>query len=163
MLLTVIGHIVGTIVTSIVSDRLKRRKLPAIVSAFACLSLWLLLALWNGGQPPIQALYSLFFTLGFSTGFAILAIACVKEVMPSSVTGMAMGLVNMSVFLFAAVLQIAFGVILDHGWQGAILEGARIYPLSAFQSGLLLVSVGVLAYVLGALLLKETYCRDIYD
>jgi sugar phosphate permease len=163
MLLAVIGHIIGTIITSIVSDKLRRRKLPAVISAFACLSLWLLLALWNEGQPPIQALYPLFFMLGFVTGYAILAIATVKEVMPSSVAGTAMGLVNMGVFLFAAVLQIAFGAILDLGWQGATLEGTRIYPLSAFQSGLLFVTVFVLAYVVGALLLKETYCRDIYD
>jgi len=89
--------------------------------------------------------------------------ACVKEIVPPSVSGMAMGLVNMSTFLSAAVLQIVFGKILDLGWQGAVLEGVRIYPLSAFQSGFILVCVAAIAYVIGALLLKETRCRDIYD
>ena len=69
----------------------------------------------------------------------------------------------MSIFFSAAVLQMAFGNVLDLGWQGAMLEGARIYPLAAFQSGFVLVCVGVLTYVIGALLLKETGARDIWD
>jgi len=35
--------------------------------------------------------------------------------------------------------------------------------LAAFQSGFVLVCVGVLTYVIGALLLKETGARDIWD
>jgi len=74
-----------------------------------------------------------------------------------------MGFVNMAIFLSAAVLQIIFGSVLDLGWQGAVVQGARLYPLQAFQAGFISVCVGVFTCVIGALLLKETRCRNIYD
>ena len=121
-----------------------------------------MLTLWNGGKPPVYALYPIFFLMGYFSGFAILTFASAKEVVPPLVSGMTMGLLNMSFFLSAAVLQIVFGNVLDLGWQGAVLEGARVYPLAAFQSGFILVCVAVLAFVIGALLLKETRAHDIY-
>ncbi len=163
MLLTMIGNMSGTVIIAFVSDRLQRRKLPAIICGFVYLSLWVMLTLWNGGKPPVTALYPICFFLGFFISFTMLSFACAKEVVPPSVSGMAMGFVNISIFLSPAVLQIVFGMILDLGWQGAVLDGARVYPLAAFQSGFALVCFGALAYVIGALLLKETRCRDIYD
>ena len=158
-----IGSGAGFLIIAFVSDKMQRRKLPAIICAFPYLSLWVILAFWNGGKPPVPALYPICFLMGFFAGFTIVNLACAKEVVPPSVSGMAMGLVNMGAFLSAAVLQIIFGHLLDLGWQGAILDGVRVYPLAAFQSGLILVCAVVSAYVIGALLLKETRCRDTYD
>lgn len=163
MLLTLIGTMAGAVTIAFVSDQLRRRKLPAIIVAVAYLSLWLMLTLWNGGKPPVVALYPICFFMGFFAGFTVLTYACVKEVVLPSIAGMAMGFVNMSVFLAASVLQIVFGIILDLGWQGAIVNGARMYPQAAYQLGFVLVCFSVLTYVIGALLLKETYCQDIYD
>jgi len=160
--LTLVGLMTGIITIAFVSDRLQRRKLPAIICAFVYLSLWLMLTLWNGGSPPVPALYPIYFFMGFFAGFATLTYACAKEVVPPLASGMAMGLVNMGMFLSAAVLQIAFGKILDLGWQGVVLEGVRVYPLAAFQSGFIIVCIVAFICVIGALLLKETRCRDIY-
>ncbi len=162
-LLTMIGFMAGSLVVPLISDRLQSRKLPAIVSALAYLSVWSVLILWNGGKPPVPALYAICFSMGLFAGFNILTFACAKEVVPPLVSGMAMGLVNLGTFISAAVLQIVFGMVLDLGWQGTVLEGVRIYPLAAYQSGFIVVGAGALAYVIGALLLKETGCRDIYD
>ncbi len=101
--------------------------------------------------------------MGFFAGFQILIFACAKEIVPPLLSGMAMGLVNVSIFLSPAVLQMVFGKLLDLGWQGAVIEGVRVYPLAAFQSGLVVVCIGAFFYLIGALLLKETRCRDIYD
>jgi len=152
MLLMVLGNAAGLLILTFVSDRLQRRKLPTIVAAFVYLSLWIVLALWNGGKPPVPALYPICFLMGFFTSVMPITHALAKEVTPPFISGMALGLVNMSFFLAAAVLQIVFGQILDLGWQGAMLEGTRIYPLAAFQSGLILICVMVLVYVVGALL-----------
>jgi len=162
ILLMIIGIMTGMLMLAFISDRLQRRKLPAIVYAFAYLSLWGMLTLWNGGKPPVLALYPICFFLGFFTSSLPISHACAKEVVPPSVSGMAMGLVNLSMFLSTAVLQMVFGNVLDLGWQGVVLEGVRIYPLAAFQSGFILLCIGALAYLIGALLLKETRCRDIY-
>jgi sugar phosphate permease len=163
MLLIVFGAMVGLITIPVISDKLQRRKLPAIVCAFAYLCLWLMLTLWDEGKPPLSALYSIYFLLGYFTGYTPVSFACAKEVVPPLVSGMAMGLVNMSIFLSAAILQILVGKVLDLGWQGTIVQGARVYPLVAFQSGFLIVCIAVLGCVIGALLLRETQCRDIYS
>lgn len=162
MLLTMIGMMAGTVSIAFASDRLQRRKLPAITCAFSYLILLVILTFWNGGKPPILALYPICFLMGFFGSFQIITFACAKEVMPPLVSGMTMGLVNMGTFLCAAVFQIVFGKVLDLSWQGDIVEGARVYPLAAFQSGFILVCVAALTFVIGALLLKETRCRDIY-
>jgi len=161
--LTMIGFMAGTIMTAFASDVLQRRKWPSIICAFAYLATWITLTLWNGGKPPVTALYLICFLMGFFAGFVILIVTCIKEVVPPLVSGMAMGLVNMSVFVSAATLQMLFGKVLDLGWQGAVLAGARVYPLAAFQSGFVLVCMGVFTNLIGALLLKETGCRDIYS
>lgn len=163
MLLMLIGHAAGLVILAFVSDRLQKRKLPLIITAFVYLFLWVILTLWNGGKPPVPALYPICFFMGFLSSVMPITHAATKEVVPPSISGMALGLVNMSIFFSAAVLQMAFGNVLDLGWEGAMLEGARIYPLAAFQSGFILVCVAVLTYVIGALLLKETGVRDIWD
>ena len=163
MLWMLIGHAAGLAILAFISDRLQRRKLPTIIAAFVYLFLWVMLTLWNGGKPPVVALYPICFLMGFFSSVMPITHASAKEVVPPSISGMALGLVNMSIFFSAAVLQIAFGNVLDLGWQGAMLNGARVYPLAAFQSGFVLVCIGVLTYVIGALLLKETGARDIWD
>jgi len=163
ILLTMVGSMIGTVIIGYVSDRIQRRKLPAIVYASMYFSIWMVLTLWNGGKPPVPALYPICFFMGFFSGFSILTLACAKEVVPSLVSGMAMGLVNMGIFFSAAVLQILFGKILDSGWQGFISEGVRVYPLSTYKAGFISVCIGASVYFIGSLLLKETRCRDIYN
>ena len=163
VLLMTVGFILGTLLIAFISDKLQRRKLPAIIFGVVYLFLWITMTLWNGGKPPLAALYPMCFFIGLFAGFTILIFACAKEVVPPSISGMTMGLVNFGTFLTTAVLQMAFGKVLDLSWEGTTAEGVRIYSLSGFQSGFVLVCIATTAYVIGALLLKETRCRDIYD
>ena len=73
-----------------------------------------------------------------------------------SVSGMASGLVNMGGFISAAIAQPLFGYLLDRGWQGDMIEGVRVYPLAAFQQGLLLCCALATVGFIGTLLTKET-------
>lgn len=161
VILMTVGAMVGIVTITYISDRLQRRRLPAIFCSLIYLSLWIILALWNGGKPPIIALYPICFFLGFFASIQALTHASAKEAVPSPIAGMALGVVNMSIFLFAAILQIVFGYLLDLGWQGAMLQGARLYPLEAFQSGLILVAFAASTYVIGALLLRETQRHEL--
>ncbi len=75
--------------------------------------------------------------------------------------GTAIGIINIGPFLTPAVLQPLFGRVLDLGWQGAILEGARVYPVEAYhQAFLLILSVAAIGAV-GAYFIKETRCRNL--
>ena len=99
--------------------------------------------------------------IGLSAGYTISTLACVKEVVPPSISGMSMGLVNIGPFITAAVLQVAFGAVLDWRWEGLVSDGMRVYGVEAFRFGLATIFLGSLAYIAGALTLKETRCRDL--
>ena len=52
--------------------------------------------------------------------------------------------------------------MLDLGWQGVMVEGARVYPLSAYQNGFMLSVAATLISIIAGLLIKETKCQNIY-
>ncbi|MFC2008858.1 MFS transporter [Chloroflexota bacterium] len=161
MLLLTIGFMGGMLVLAAVSERYRTRKVPAVAGSFVYVGLWLTVLLWNGGKPPEVALYPISLLLGASCGFTILALACVKEVVPRSIAGMSMGLVNIGPFLMAAVLQVIVGLVLDWQWDGSMADGVRVYGLPAYRAGMATIVAGALLYVAGALTLKETHCRDL--
>jgi sugar phosphate permease len=158
MFIATIGFMAGSTLSGFFSDRIgQRRRLTLIVFISFALTSLLLLTLWNGGKPPIGALYPLCFFIGLGTGVLFLNFALVNDLVQPSVRGIASGLVNTGGFVGAAIAQPLFGYILDLGWQGAMIEGARMYPLAAFQKGLLLCCILLVLGLLGALLLKETH------
>ena len=155
-----IGTMAGAPGVGFLSDRiLQKRRLPLVVFGGIALASFLVWALWNGGKPPLEVLYPLCFLIGFSTGSVFITYACVKDIVQPSVQGMALGLLNMTAFVGAAIAQPLFGYILDLGWRGEMMEGIRVFPLEAFQQGLLLCCLLAALGFLGALLMKETYYR----
>jgi len=161
ILLMTVGYMIGMVGLAAISERYRTRKKPAIVGSLVYAGLWLLILLWHAGKPPLEALYAILFLIGASAGFTISTLACVKEVVPSSISGMCMGLVNIGPFITAAILQVVFGVVLDWRWEGMAVNGLPAYGLQAFRGGLATIFLGSLAYVAGALMLKETHCRDL--
>lgn len=156
-LVAFIGIIVGGPVAGLLSDRIfYRRRLPALLLTGITFASFLILTLWNGGQPPLVAVYPLCFFMGLGAGAVPLTYACVRDVVHPSVRGVATGLVNMGFFVGAAVAQPLFGYILDLGWRGEMMAGARAYPLAAFQQGLWLCCLLAGLGFLGALLIRET-------
>jgi sugar phosphate permease len=158
VLIATIGLIAGAPVAGFLSDRIfRKRRLPLILFTGISLASFLLLTLWNGGRPPLEALYPLCFFVGFGTGAIAIKFASIKDMVQPSVQGIASGLVNIGGFASAAVAQPVFGYILDQGWVGDMMEGARVYPLQAFQQGLWLCCALTVLGLLGALLVKETH------
>jgi sugar phosphate permease len=153
------GFAVGSFVMGGWSDRLGRRK-PVIVGAgvLSCLS-WAALALlpWGPGVGGL-ALYGL---LGFSAGGFVVTYAAAKEVVDPANAGMAIALVNTGLFLGAAIMQPAFGWVIDLSWDGTLLDGVRRYGPAGYRDGLWL-SFGFAALGLVAgLRLRETGCRNL--
>jgi len=164
VLAATIGMIVGAPVAGFLSDRiLQKRRLPAMIGTGSLLTSLLILALWNGGRPPLGALYPLCFFMALGLAATLINFARVRDIVQPSIRGIAFGLVNTGALLGAAVAQPLFGYILDLGWEGEMVEGARLYPLGAFQQGFLLCCVFAALSFLGALLIKETNPREIYS
>ncbi len=156
-----VGYMAAGPLVGFLSDRLRTRRWPFVVQMTLLLAAWLALTVWNGGKPPLAALYPLCVAMGAGTSGITLTLACAKEVNPPNMTGIATGIVNVGPFLGAALAQPLFGVVLDLKWQGAYEQGVKIYPLEAFQLAFWLCA-GVLALaVLAAFFVKETRCENI--
>jgi len=151
MMAAVLGLAIGSIIIGRVSDHLKTRKLPMLVSGGILLASWTMLIFMNGGQPPIGLLYPLFFVLGLSTSTFVLGWACGKELNNPKFAGISTSVVNMGGFFGSAVLPTFVGNALAGGSDLAAYNGA-------FKIAYVCVVIGFLSIFL----VKETHCKNIY-
>ena len=155
LLIIALGLLIGCPATGFISDKLGKRKLPLMTFSTLYTFCWFVLLAWPGGKPSPAVLPFLLFFMGFFASGFILVWACTKEVNPIQLSGCSIGLANMGGFLGAALVQPLFGWALDHKWQGAIEQGARIYPLEAWRFAFTLgLTITILATILG-LFIKE--------
>ncbi len=154
-LASALGSIVGTSSLGYISDRIRSRSIPIRFATGTSLTCLLIMALWNGGKPPIEAHWLLAFLIGSGIGAMSVSFATVRNVARPEVRGMTGGVINMGAFIGAAAVQPLFGHFLDSGWTGEMLNGVRHYPVEAFQQGLLLCCALMALGFLGALLMKE--------
>lgn len=161
--LLAIGIVVGAPLVGWLSDRwLGRRRLPFVALTAIYTACWALLILPREMHLRVTFLGPFFFLMGFASCGLVLVWSCVREVNDPARVGIAIGFVNMPVFLGFALMQWATGAILDARWEGLVVGGARLYPASAYRAAFtvcLAVSLGALVMTS---LVKETRCQNIW-
>ncbi len=158
ILIMAVGNMLGAPLLGIISDRVLRRRWPFIAATLFFLCALLVLTVWNEAHPPAALLYPLCIAFGFGVSGITLSAPCVKEVNPPHATGIATGVTNCGPFLGAAVMQPAFGWILDRHWAGTMEQGIKIYPQSAYAIAFWLC-IGVLCIgLISTLFIRETRC-----
>ena len=156
-----LGFAVGCFSIGSLSDRLGRRKPVMIAVSHLYALMWLVLL--SCVALPVTLSYGLFVLMGVLTSGFSLTWACAKEVNAPKLSGMSTSVANMGGFLTAALMQPFVGWVMDFGWTGAMLDGARAYDVRTWQYGM---AVMTLMAVLGALStwwLRETRCRNIWQ
>lgn len=153
------GFAVSCLLSGLLSDRIRRRRPVIAGSGLMAVVFWAGLALlpWGPGWSGML-LYGL---LGFAAGGFVVTYAAAKEVLPPGVSGMAIALVNTGLFLGAAIMQPAFGWMLDLGWSGALVEGVRQYAWGDYRNGLWLSCGLAVVGLIAGLRVRETYCRNL--
>jgi sugar phosphate permease len=142
-------------------DVLKRRKAPyAMLNAGLC-ALWAVLVLTLGALP-LWAFFALLFGMGVTGGAFVLTWPIGREVNPPHLAGTAVAVVNVGGFMGAALTQGPLGAVLDARWTGAMVAGARAYPVEAYRAAFAVCCGFVLASFLLSFLLRETRGRNIY-
>ena len=150
---------VGSLGMGWVSDHLGHRKPVIVTTALLSVLAWFALGLLSWG--PGWSGYLLYGLLGLAAGGFVVSYAAAKEVCLPASAGMAIALVNTGLFLGAAVMQPAFGWVLDLTWDGTLVEGLRRYAWSDYRNGLWLsLGFAVLALLAG-LRVRETHCLNL--
>jgi MFS family permease len=142
-----LGNGIGGVLLGAWSDRIRRRRLPMLVGAALCVTSTLGYLLWS--TAPLPAVAALVFLSGVGGSSMVLAFASALDHNPRTHAGLVVGIINTAVTSSGAALQPLVGWLLDLGWDGQLLEGARVYTPQAYVQALLLVpALGVLGMVL---------------
>lgn len=114
LMLYPLGFSVGAPLFGYLTDRLELDRKRVLLTAMAMLVLLFTSLLLPSGWMPPGACAAVYFGLGlFGGGSLPLYMSTVKELFPLSLTGTAMGLMNVSAFLSTALLQPVTGMMLD--------------------------------------------------
>jgi MFS family permease len=150
---------IGSLVYGAASDRLGRRKPLYIGGLIVAQSLWA--ALLFLPRLPEPVLIALLMAIGFFAGCFVVSFAFAKESVPARLAGTVSGVSNMGVMMGPMIMQPLVGVILDRYWQGAMLNGKRVFDLASYQQGFAMILVwGALSLVL-LVFTRETFCRQL--
>ncbi|WP_240327669.1 nitrate/nitrite transporter [Dechloromonas sp. HYN0024] len=155
------GFAVGCLFLGGLSDRLGRRKPVLIVTSHLYSLIWLILL--SCVSMPVVLSYLLFALLGLTTAGFSLTWACSKEVNPPLLSGMSTSVANMGGFMTAALLQPFVGWVMDLGWTGELVSGARVYDVDTWRHGVLVVTVCAILGAASCWWIKETRCRNIWQ
>lgn len=158
------GLCVGSPLVGWLSDRwLERRRVPFVVCTLLFTTCWAPLLLPHDLRFSVGALAPFVFLMGFTASAVALVWPCVREVNNPAQVGLAVGFVNLPIFLAFAIMQWLTGVILDAHWAGLAAVGVRIYPVEGYQA-LFLLCLGISAAALAASwFITETRCRNVWQ
>lgn len=152
-----IGFAVGAPVFGWFSDWLGRRNVVMFWGTLiALLSISTVIY-----APNISHLMLVFllFLFGFSISSFLLCFTVIREINLPILAATAIGFMNAFDALFGAFSDPFTGKLLDLGWTGKLIEGARIYPLGAYKMAFLTLPVYLIISLLLLLGVKETYCK----
>lgn len=140
-----------------ISDRIQRRKMPALVCSVGALVSFTLLI--YGPTMPLYVANGLILVNGAMSAGMVVGFATVREHNRAEAAGSAVSFVNMCVVVSGAFLQPLIGWILDLHWDGAIESGARVFEPIAYSNAFLTLIGTSVCSVIAASLIRETYCR----
>ncbi len=142
-----------------ISERMGRRK-PIYVGGLA-----MTMACWSivtfVPNLPRVVLVAVLMGVALAGAAFIITFAFARESVPAHLGGTSSGIANMGVMIGGMLMQPLVGLILDRHWNGAMLEGVRVYDFAAYRAGFAcMLAWGALSLVLLAFV-RETRCRPL--
>ncbi len=154
--LTFLGWIVGGPVIGVISDKIKRRRLPLLITS-AVTALLLYIIFYYPGLT-LNQLSTIAFVAGICCGAHPLCFALGKENNPAQMAGTAVAVTNMFIMFGGMMFPPLVGKLLDLHTQSPFLNGLHVYTASDYTFALSIVPLGVVLGTVLSMFLKETYC-----
>lgn len=150
-----LGAAVGCIVTGTLTDKIKRRKLPAILMSIGVIICLALIAFVNNGKPPLSVFAVCLILISIFLTYSVLFYSISKDINHPRFSGMATSVPNVAVFAGAAVVPLVFGGIIT-----------KYQPLLGHQGAYQKMFLGFLAVAVVCTILTfflfETNCKNRY-
>jgi MFS family permease len=152
-----IGFAVGAPLFGWFSDWLGKRRIVmgwGTVIGLACVCM----VLYVPNLSPILLGVLLFF-FGFSISSFLLCFTMIREISAPVIAATAIGFMNSFDALLGALSDPLTGKFLDMGWQGKLVEGARVFPVHVYKLALLALPAYLVIALILLVFIKETYCK----
>jgi sugar phosphate permease len=157
-----IGIGLGSPLVGWLSDKIKRRCLPLIITAL--LGLITMCCVIYIPHLPRFMLYIMLFAIGIALSAQSLTFAVIKDNNPTDIISTANGFNNMAVVLSGVMLQPFIGKLLDMNFHGTIINGIKIYQMHNYLIAFSVLPICFLiAAIMGIFFIKETHCKSVYN
>lgn len=141
-----IGALIGSPLTSWISNRLQAIKRPYVAVHLLIFFSWAAFAIFNG-KPPILLMIILFLLIGYGNGSSALTFAVVRQSFPMEEVGVVSGIANTGGFISAVLLPTIFGKVLDYFHSASSSVG--------YFYGFIIPIIFSMAGLIGGILIKE--------
>lgn len=141
------------------SDRMGRRNPIMLCGAIICLIAFAATIFIAPTNTAI--LITLIFITGIGGCTMAICFSSVKEHNSLQCSSTALSVMNMCVVGSGAVMQPLIGWLLDLNWAGTIIDGVRIYSTDTYTIALSSLLVSTTGAIIGSLLLRETWCKQV--
>jgi MFS family permease len=153
-----IGYAVGAPLFGKISDSMKRRKMPLIMTSIIGMVASGLIVYLPTNEVFIYGF--LFFCTGLASSGCSPAYAIISENVPKSLQATSIGFNNSIITLAAALIPPIISYLIEWG----VPEGSRNYTVANFQQGLFLMPIFyAIALIFSLFFIKETYCRSQHE
>lgn len=151
------GIAIASPITTYLSDYFQTRRYPMIISAISSIILYIIIIFVPVSLP---IMYWLLFLTGVSFTGQLLGFAAICEIIPSSMSGLTLGLTNMTVMLSGVIFQPLIGLALDKAWNGKIEQGLPFYTLENWKLALSPIPLCLFLAFLLTYFIRETFARN---
>lgn len=106
-----------------------------------------------------SSLNFLLFLFGFSISSFLLCFTMIREISLPVLAATAIGFMNAFDALLGAASDPLTGLFLDIAWDGKLVNGARVFSVSAYKTAFLALPAFLTLALLSLRKIKETYCK----
>lgn len=154
-----VGFAVGAPIWGWFSDFIANRKKVMFVGTILALIVFSVIL-----YVPISVwfLNILMLAFGFFISSFLVCFTMIREINAPTVAATAIGFMNAFDALLGALSDPLTGKFLDLGWQGKIVDGARIFSISTYKLALTTIPIYLIAAVAVLFFIKETHCKSSY-